>query len=82
MQKLVYTWRGLKTIGGRKTHFCVTYLGKAFDGWQEYYGSQKPWQARGYSNPIFCIDKKNSGYDEMLERHRVIFCLLWHQIHL
>ena len=81
MNKYVYTWCGLKTIGGRNgKHFCISYLGKCVDGWKDFYGNLKPWQSRGYSNPIFCIDKKNTGYDVMLDRHRVVFCLLWHQI--
>lgn len=79
MKKHVYTWGGLKTIGGRRRHLCISYLGKCVDGWKDYYGDLKPWQKFGYSNPIFC-KSKNWGYDEMLGRYRVIFCLLWHQI--
>lgn len=81
MQKHVYTLYGLKTIGGRNgRHFCISYLGKCVDEWKDYYENLKPWQMRGYSNPIFCIDKRNWGYDKNLRRYRVIFCLLWHQV--
>ena len=79
MNKHVYTWHGLKTIGGRNGRkFCILYLGKCVDGWKDYYNGVKPWKHFGYSNPIFCI--KNCGYDEMIERYRVVFCLLWHEI--
>lgn len=81
MKKHVYTWGGLKTIGGRNgKRFCIQYLGKCVEGWKDYYGNLKPWQKLGYSNPVFCIDKKNTGYDEILNRRRVVFCLFWHQI--
>lgn len=80
MKNLVYTWMGLKTIGGRNgKHFCISYLGKCVDGWKEFYGNIKPWQMYGYSNPIFS-KSKNWGYDKTLHRYRVVFCLLWHQI--
>ena len=80
MKKHVYTWLGLKTIGGRNgKHFCISYLGKCVDGWKDYYGDLKPWKHFGYSNPIFC-KSKNWGYDEHLDRYRVVFCLLWHNV--
>ena len=79
MKKFVYNWMGCKMIGGRKTHFSITYLGKCIDGWKDYYGDLKPWQMYGYSNPILC-KSKNWGYNEQLKRYRVIFCLFWHQI--
>lgn len=80
MKKHIYTWLGLKTIGGRNgRNFCISYLGKCVDGWKDYYGDLKPWQHFGYSNPIFCISK-NCGYDKNIKKYRVVFCLLWHQI--
>jgi hypothetical protein len=79
MKNLVYTWFGLKTIGGRKSRFSISYLGKCVGGWKDYYGDLKPWQHFGYSNPIFC-KSKNWGYDETLGRYRVVFCLLWHKV--
>ena len=76
----IYTWMGLYTIGGRNgIHFSISYLGKCIEGWKDFYKEQKPWQAFGYSNPIFAISK-NWGYDKMINRYRVIFCLFWFQI--
>lgn len=76
----IYTWYGLYTIGGRNgIHFSISFLGKCVEGWKDYYGEQKPWQHLGYSNPIFAISK-NWGYDEKLNRYRVVFCLLWFNI--
>lgn len=81
MKKLVYTWLGLKIIGGRKSYLSIAYLGKCVDGWKDFYGDLKPWQKFGYSNPIFC--KSDSwGYDETLKRYIVVFCLLWHNVQL
>lgn len=80
MSKLLYTWMGLWTIGGRNGNsFCIAYLGKCIDGWKDYYGEQKPWQAYGYSNPILC-KSKNWGYDKILDCYRVVFCFLWFNI--
>ena len=79
MKNFVHNWRGLKTIGGIKRSFQIAYIGKCIDGWKDFYGDLKPWQYFGYSNPIFC-KSKNWGYDEMLEKYRVVFCLLWHEV--
>ena len=79
--KHVYTWGGLKTIGGRNgRYFCISYVGKCTKEWEDFYGGLKPWKKFGYSNPIFCIDKKNTGYNSFFERKRVVFFLFWHQI--
>ena len=71
-------WCGLKQLSFKVKGRTVTiwYLGKCVEGWKDFYGDLKPWQKHGYSNPIFC-KSKSWGYDEYLERYRVVFCLLW-----
>ena len=71
-------WCGLKELSIKLKNRTITiwYLGKCLDGWKEYYGDLKPWQQLGYSNPIFC-KSKNWGYDRILKRNRVVFCLFW-----
>lgn len=81
MKSPAYTWRGLKTIGGVKSGFMVSYIGKCIDGWKDFYGDLKPWQYLGYSNPILC-KSNNWGYSEMLKKYRFIFCILWHEVHI
>lgn len=81
MKNPVYTWRGLKTIGGIKSHISISYIGKCVDGWKDFYEDLKPWQFLGYSNPIFC-KSENWGYNEILREHRFIFCILWHEINI
>lgn len=80
LKKYVYTWRGLKSIGGKKSRFFVSYLGKCVDGWKDFYNGEKPWKRLGYSNPIFSIHNA-TGSDSVLGK-RIIMCLLWHEIHL
>lgn len=71
-----YTWRGLRTIGGRDgVEFCIAYAGKCVDGWKDFYKEyEHPWQM-WFKNPIF---DNRSYYDDMLDEYRVWFIFMWH----
>ena len=78
MKDIIYTWFGLKTIGGRNgCKLCIAYAGSCIDGWKEYYDQYKaPWQ-KWFKNPIF---HNRSGYDEVLGKYRVWLMFMWHII--
>lgn len=71
-------WCGLREFRLKIFGKTITiwYLGKCLDGWKDFYDGLKPYKKLGYSNPIFC-KSKNWGYDSLLHKYRIVFCLLW-----